>query len=486
MSLIGSIPLTLVSFVFLISIVVVFHELGHYWAGRLCGVHAEAFSMGFGPTIASWRDKRGTVWRIAAFPLGGYVKFLGDAGAASEPDAEKLDEMRRRMGPDADKCYHFKPVWQRAFVTVAGPLANFVLAIVIFSSLVLFVGGPSYDPPIIGSVAVGSAAEEAGLQPGDRIVSIDGVPIDSFQEIPQQVVWRPDEIVTVEVERNGQRLSIDLAARATRVQDEFGGWRTVGQIGVGVFMRPTVGRVQAGSRAEAAGFRSGDRILSINDEPVASFGDVDRIVDAHAGEALTFRIQRDAREMTLQATPEAGAIDADAAGPFFTPTDARLGMRSIGRLVVRDEYNPVTAVGFGLQQTWTTVSITVRYVSRVVTGRASPEQLNGPIGIVTMAGQTASRSLEGASNTAMGVLSAITNLIYVAGFLSVGLGLVNLLPIPILDGGHLVYYAYEAVARRPLSMKAQAIGFRVGLALVLGMMLVATWNDINYKLSQIF
>ena len=137
MSLIGSGFLTIFSFVFLISIVVVIHELGHYWAGRVCGVHAEAFSMGFGPTLVSWRDKQGTVWRIAAFPLGGYVKFLGDAGAASEPDEAKLAEIRERMGADAEKCYHFKPIWQRAFITAAGPIANFILAVTIFASLAL-------------------------------------------------------------------------------------------------------------------------------------------------------------------------------------------------------------------------------------------------------------------------------------------------------------------------------------------------------------
>lgn len=392
MSLLGSIPLTIFAFVFLISIVVVFHELGHYWAGRICGVHAEAFSMGFGPTIASWRDKRGTVWRIAAFPLGGYVKFLGDAGAASEPDAEKLDEIRRQMGPDADKCYHFKPIWQRAFITAAGPIANFVLAIFIFSMLAMSFGGPGYQPPVVGGVVEGGAGEEAGFMEGDRVLAINGKPVETFQDIVSEVVWRPGEELRFDVERDGQDMVLRVAPRATMVEDEFGGERMMGRIGL-----------------------------------------------------------------------------QSQTGPME-----------------RERYGPIGAVGFGIEQTWSTVSITARYVSRVVTGRVSPELLNGPIGIAETAGQTAARSLEAGTSPADGVFLLLINLINVAGFLSVGLGLVNLLPIPILDGGHLVYYAYEAVARRPLSMKAQAIGFRVGLALVLGMMLVATWNDINYKLSQIF
>ncbi len=392
MSLIGTGFLTIFSFVFLISIVVVIHELGHYWAGRMCGVHAEAFSMGFGPTVASWRDKRGTVWRIAAFPLGGYVKFLGDAGAASEPDTEKLEEIRKRMGPDADRCYHFKPLWQRAFVTAAGPVANFILAIFIFASLALALGGPAYQPPDVGTVAEDSAAAEAGFQVGDRIVAINGTGIDSFDDIVTEVVWRPGEEMRFDIERAGEMMVLRAAPRATEVEDRFGGTRTLGRIGLGSVTTPPL----------------------------------------------------------------------------------------------RDSYNPVTAIGYGVDRTWTAVSMTARYVVRVVTGRVSPESLNAPVGIATAAGQTAVTSVEAGGNAGESTFLLLVNLVHLAGFLSVGLALVNLLPIPILDGGHLVYYAYEAVARRPLSMNAQAIGFRVGLALVLGMMLVATWNDLTYLLGQIF
>ncbi|WP_203294365.1 M50 family metallopeptidase [Maricaulis parjimensis] len=392
MSLLGTGFLTIFSFVFLISIVVVIHELGHYWAGRVCGVHAEAFSMGFGPTIASWRDKRGTVWRIAAFPLGGYVKFLGDAGAASEPDSEKLEEIRRRMGPDAERCYHFKPIWQRAFITAAGPLANFILAISIFAALALAFGGQPYQPPVIGTVAEGSPAAEAGFQEGDRILAINNNRIDAFQDIVTEVIWRPGEMLDFSVQRGESEILLRAAPEPTVVEDQFGGSRTLGRMGFGSLSTPPL----------------------------------------------------------------------------------------------RDSYNPITAIGHGIDRTWTAISMTSRYVIRVVTGRVSPELLNGPVGIATAAGQTAVSSVEAGNNAGESTVLLLINLINLAGFLSVGLGLVNLLPIPILDGGHLVYYAYEAVARRPLSMKAQALGFRVGLVFVLGMMLVATWNDLNYLLGQIF
>lgn len=390
MDLIGGAFLTAFSFVFLISIVVVIHELGHYWAGRICGVHAEAFSMGFGPELFSWRDKHGTVWRIAAFPLGGYVKFLGDAGAASEPDAEKLAQLRAAMGVDADKCYHFKPIHQRAFITAAGPIANFILAITIFSLLAMSFG-VAYQPPVVGRIIEDSVGERAGFEVGDRVVSINGAQINRFRDITVEVSWRPDEEVVFVVDRAGEQIEIRAAAELTDVEDEFGGTRQI----------------------------------------------------------------------------------------------ARLGLGSNGQREF-DRYSPISAIGYGASQTWTVVSMTARYISRVVTGRAPSSMLNGPLGIFEVAGQTAQTSVEAGSTASESVFLWLVNMIQLAGYLSIGLGLVNLLPIPILDGGHLMYYAYEAVARRPLSMKAQAIGFRIGLALVLMMMLVATWNDINYKLSQVF
>ena len=381
----------LVSFILLISIVVVIHELGHYWAGRVCGVHAEAFSMGFGPTLLSWRDRHGTVWRVAAFPLGGYVRFLGDAGAASEPDAEKLAEMRSRMGPEAEKCFHFKPLWVRAFTTIAGPLANFILAIAIFAALGLTLGVRN-AAPVVGGVLENSAAQEAGILVGDRILSINDNQIVLFDHIVRETIWRPGETLDFEIDRGGVPVLVQVTPRAEEVLDRFGGTRTFG----------------------------------------------------------------------------------------------RLGIQSNPREIVTEEYNLFQAVVYGGEQTWGIVSMTGRYIGHIVTGRTSTQLLNGPLGIMETAGQTAASSVQDGETAGEIVWIYAIRMINLAAILSVGLGLVNLLPVPILDGGHLVYYAYEAVAGRPLSMKAQEIGFRIGLALVLMMMLVATWNDINYKLSQFF
>lgn len=380
----GSGLVTAFAFVFVISIVVVIHELGHFAAGRYFGVHAEAFSLGFGPTLFAVRDRMGTIWRVAALPLGGYVRFLGDAGAASEPDQDKLREMRARLGPDAERCFHFKPVWQRAIIVAAGPIANFILAIAIFTALALAYGDRGYQP-IVGEVQAGSPAEAAGFQPGDRIEAIAGESINRFSDIRAQLVWRPNEVVTFDILRDGQPMQIRAAARLTEAEDGLGGRREVAQVGFG-----------------------------------------------HSGE------------------------------------------------VYHRPYNIFEAFGAGTARVWQVVSITGQYVGRIVTGQAPANMLNGPVGIVTVSGQVANQSLEGAPDAATGAGRVLVNLISLAGLFSIGLGLVNLLPIPLLDGGHLVYYAYEAVAGRPLSARVQAIGFRVGLALVLGMMLVATVNDLSY------
>jgi len=376
--------LTAFSFVTVISIVVVIHELGHYYAGRMCGVHAEVFSFGFGPTLFAVKDKRGTIWRIAGLPLGGYVRFMGDAGAASEPDNEKLAEMRANLGADAERCYHFKPVWQRAFIVVAGPLANFILAIAIFSIVAGTFGERAYSP-IVGDVNENSPAEAAGFLTGDRVLAVAGRNVERFSDIRMNLMWRPGEAVTFDIERDGTQLQLVAAPELRRLPDGFDGYREVAVVG-------------------------------------------------------------------------------------FGPSEE----------VFQRTYNPIEALGAGVSRVTSIVTTTSQYVWRIVTGRAPPNMLNGPLGIITVSGQIANGTVDNAETAGAAVGGLALNLIQLAGFFSIGLGLVNLLPIPILDGGHLVYYAYEAVAGRPLSEKAQAIGFKVGLALVLGMMLVATWNDLVY------
>ncbi len=391
--------ISILAFAAVISFVVVIHELGHYWAGRIFGVHAEAFSVGFGPTLTAWRDKRGTIWRIAAFPIGGYVRFRGDENAASAPDAESLARMRVEAGDEADTVFHFKPVWQRALIVLAGPVANFVLAVAIFAVFAMARGELVIEPRI-GTVMEGSAADAAGFEPGDVIIAINNEEVASFTDVTEAVYMQAGREMRVEVRREGQTLTLTPTPRREMRADGLGGERAMGFLGVGLAQDAQMSRVR---------------------------------------------------------------------------------------------YAPWEAPVYGVKRTGELVGTILDYMGRLITGRASFEHVNGPLGIATTAGQIANNAVSGGEPApeaaAPGVLdraeALIAGLLLLAGLLSVAIGLMNLLPIPVLDGGHLVYYAYEAVAGRPPGPALQATGFRIGLALVLGLMLVATWNDVGY-LRELF
>lgn len=384
-----SAPVFLIAFLCVISTLVVFHELGHYWAGRWCGVKAEVFSLGFGPTLAKWRDRRGTEWRIAALPMGGYVKFLGDADASSAPSREELAKLRRKLETERGAgatagVFHFQPVWRRAIIVAAGPIANFILAIVIFTFL-FSIFGSAVQPPVVGAVMEDTPAAEAGFEPGDRILSIGGRPVDSFEDISAVVMLSAGETLRVTVDRDGERRVLEARPARTDREDPIGGRMTVGYLG-------------------------------------------------------------------LQSTSE--------------------------RIVQR--YGPLQAVAMGAEQTWTVIATNGRYVGRILTGKESGDMLGGPVRIITYSGKLAMDPFAGDADFWLELRGAVFNLISLAGVLSVGLGLINLLPIPVLDGGHLLYYGFEAASGRPLSERAQAFGFKAGLVLVAGLMLFATWNDVNY------
>ena len=354
-------PLALPAFLFVITIVVFFHELGHFSMARACGIAVQAFSIGFGPELAGWTDRKGTRWKICLLPVGGYVKFAGDADAASRPDEDEL----RKMEPSRRaSILHFKPLYQRALVVAAGPIANFILGIAIFSLVYMALGKVS-EAPIVGDVQPDKAAAEAGFQPDDLIRSVDG-------------------------------------------------------------------------------------------QPVATFDDLQRIVTGSGGSTLHIVLMRDGREMTIDAAPRL-QDEVDASGQ--TVQVARLGIER-----AFDSVGPLEAIGLGAGQTWFIVERTLGYLGQIVIGQARPDQVAGPLGILQLSGAVAT----------FGFLT----LLALAAHLSVSIGLINLFPIPVLDGGHLLYYAFEAVLGRPLGERAQEIGFRLGLAFVLSLFLLATFNDL--------
>lgn len=363
-----------IPFLFVLTIVVFFHELGHFLVARWCGVKVNVFSVGFGPELIGRNDRKGTRWRLSLIPLGGYVKFEGDDNEASVPDRAALAAL-----PPERRAQSFaaKSVGARAAVVAAGPIANFILAIVIFSMLFMLFGKPEMEARV-DSLEPGSAAAEAGFEVGDVIRAIDGTTISSFAEVQRIVSVNAGEPLDVIVERGGEPVELFVTPRLAEIKDRFGNVHRVGVLGI---------------RREAS------------------------------SDAVTVKT-----------------------------------------------FSPPAAVVEGVKETWFVVARTVDYLGGVITGRESPDQLGGPIRVAQVSGQVAT----------LGFVA----LINLAAVLSVSIGLLNLMPIPMLDGGHLVYYAIEAVRGRPLSERAQDVGFRIGLALVLLLMIFATWNDIVH-LSQL-
>ena len=357
-----------VPFLFVLTIVVFFHELGHFLVARWAGVRVLTFSLGFGPELAGFNDRHGTRWKLSAVPLGGYVKFFGDDTEASTPASEALAHMTEE---ERQGSFHHKKVGPRAAIVAAGPIANFILAIVIFTCLFTFFGKPS------------------------------------------------------------------TSAR--------------------------VDQIEAGSAAAAAGFQVGDIVIAIDGSKIDSFSDMQRIVGVSAGESMTFTVKRGASTLELHGTPQLREVK----DPFGNAH--KLGVLGITRKtaagdVTTERVDPATAMWLGVKETWFVVDRTLAYIGGVFTGREAADQVGGPLRIAQISGQVAT--------------IGIAALVHLAAVLSISIGLLNLFPVPLLDGGHLLFYAVEAVRGRPLSERAQEMGFRIGLGLVLMLMVFATYNDI--------
>ena len=382
---------TLVPFLFVLGLVVTIHELGHFLAAKACGVAVDRFSIGFGKAIVSWRDRSGVEWRIAWIPLGGYVRFAGDDTAASTPDQDDLQALRRQVlaeeGPAALRRYfHFKPVWQRAIVVAAGPVANFVLSTVLFAILLMAVGETVVPARIDGLTPAGAAAR-AGFRVGDVVQAIDGHAIDGFGDLQEYIGLRAGTPIRFTVLRDGLRQDLTATPALKEMTNPLGGKQKVGVLGI-------VGRQRPGD-------------------------------------------------------------------------------------LTHHRYGPVEAVIGGADRTWKTLKTTVFIVGRLIHGQVPADQLSGPLGIAQTSGAIAHVGAEGAPNAWMAFIGGLIALLGLAAVVSVSIGFMNLLPVPVLDGGHLLFYAYEAAARRPLGGRVQAAGYRVGLALLLGLMLFATWNDLQ-------
>lgn len=403
-------PITIFAFLVLLTIIVFFHEYGHFSIARLLGVRVDVFSIGFGKPLLRWIDRKGTEWRIAALPLGGYVKFFGDLNAASQapPEAQPKPVTTQFPAPGHEEelahgmtaeeravCFHFKPVWARAMIVAAGPVANFVLAVAIFTALFVTLGKGTLEP-VIGAVSADSAAQEAGFEPGDRILSVNGREIKQFNQLYDLVLLSGGAPMQVDVDRDGEEISITVTPRRVEDTDRYGNQIERWLLGIG---------------------------------------------------------------------PDSNSYEY-----------RKLGV--------------VEALGEGVKELGRILGVTVRFLGKIILGQEDVRQLGGPLKMAQYAGQSVMSGFdESGYREPPGFLvmlkASLIDFIFLAAVVSVSIGFLNLLPVPVLDGGHLLYYAYETVAGKPLGARAQAIGFRVGIVLLASLMIFVTWNDINNLLSSI-
>lgn len=432
----------LLPFVVVLGIVIFIHEFGHYAVGRWCGIHAEIFSVGFGPEIFGWTDRRGTRWRVTWIPLGGYVLFSGDADAAS---AEAHEEALAAMTPEERRrTLQGAPLWAKAATVAAGPIANFILTIVLIAGLLLVVGRVS-DQPVLGPVAAVGQAAGAGLEEGDRILSIDGAPVDSFRGFLEAMLATPGAPREVEIERDGETLALPVSfARSTRVTG-----------------------VLPGGPADLACIQPGDVILAVGGAPIASFEELQDAVTMSQGETLDLTIQRGGSEPKILAlTPRLSeAVAPDAGRIEMRYMIGVLADPNLGVSATREPAGFLGALGQGLAAPYQHAAATFGYLGQIFVGQADGSSLGGPIGIARMSGQAADTGLIGF-------------VVFIAT-ISTAIGLINLFPIPILDGGHLVFYALEAVRGRPIGERAARVATTVGLTLIVALMIFATTNDLS-------
>lgn len=432
----GGFAYTLLAFIAALSIIVAIHEYGHYIVGRWSGIHAEVFSIGFGPVLLSKVDRHGTRWQIAALPFGGYVKFLGDADAASGKDGAAIDALDAQ---ERRRSMHGAPLWARSATVAAGPVFNFILSILIFAS-VLMISGRPVEAPLVGVPAM-LPADMSTLEAGDRINAIAGEPVETLSDV--FTVARdlePAQTVVYDVERDGRSMQVEASFPLV----------------------PLVLSVSPQSAALAAGIAEGDVIRTVDGRPIHAFSELRAAVDAGEGAPLELSIWRAGEVFDLTLSPRSTDLPLPDGG-----FETRYLIGITGGLIFEpptERVGPLDAAWAGISQVGFIITSSLSGLWHMVTGAISSCNLQGPIGIAETSGAAASQGLD--------------NFIWFIAILSTAVGLLNLFPIPVLDGGHLLFHAYEAVAGKPPSDKALRVFMTVGLTLLLSLMLFALTNDI--------
>ena len=435
-----------------LGVLVTFHEFGHFWVARRCGVKVLRFSVGFGMPLLRWHDRRGTEFVIAAIPLGGYVKMLDER--EGEVPADQLDQSFNR-----------KTVRQRIAIVAAGPIANFLLAMVFFWFLAML--GSEQIRPVIGAVEADSMAAKAGLVAGQEIVSIDGEPTTGWGAVNLQLVRRLGESGTVKVVVRGQDSSAETPRELAldhwlKGADEPDPIKSLGIRPWRPALPPVLAELDPKGPAQAAGLKTGDRLLALDGQALGDWQQVVDLVRVRPDTKIVLKVERDGAQIdvpvTLAVRGEAkaagGYLGAGVKSPEWPPSM----MREVS-------FGPLAAIGEGAKRTWTMSVLTLESLKKMLFGELSVKNLSGPITIAKVAGASAQ--------------SGVADFLNFLAYLSISLGVLNLLPIPVLDGGHLLFYLVEWVRGRPLSDRVQGWGIQIGISLVVGVMLLALVNDLG-------
>ncbi len=444
----------LVAFVIAIGIIVPIHELGHYLVARWCGVGVLRFSVGFGRPILRWKKTpESTEWVLSAIPLGGYVKMLDEREAAVP--AHQLSE-----------AFNRKNVYQRIAIVAAGPIANLLLAILIY--WVLLVHGVVEPRAILGMPAPGTAAANAGFAEAEQVVAIDGKPVVSWVDLRWNLLKAATEhqaLTLSVIDEDGRRRERTLDTAS--VQFESDASDPTQQLGISLYRPAVIGEVALGGAADRSGLKKGDRILGVDGRPVADWGDLARTIAAAPERTLNFSIVRGGTRVTVDIKPDSVEDKGKRIGRIGVAAGELPGWRE--RMTMEVRHAPLQAFRQAANRTWETIGLSLRMMGRMITGEVSARNLSGPLTIADYAGRTARMGIE-------------PYMEYLA-LISISIGILNLLPVPLLDGGHIMYYLAEILMRRPVSEHAMEIGQRVGFAVLAMLMAFAFFNDVSRLLS---
>jgi regulator of sigma E protease len=440
----------LISFIVVLGILIIVHELGHFFMARFCGVGVERFSVGFGPVLWRFRGKE-TEYCLSLIPMGGYVKMMGD-------DENPL-EGGKTSTVDPTKAFNNKPLASRFLIVFAGPAMNFVLAVFIAAAMFMLIGRP-VAPAEVGRVTEGGPAAQAGLRTGDRILAVDGKPVQYWEDLARVVQTAEGRTLDVTLQRpDGARRQVTLTPAQAKRKDLFGDDQTVWEIGASPYLAPAIGDVIPGDPAEQAGLRPGDVVVALEGQPVMAWDELAERIHKRAGQATRFEVKRGTETLTVTVTPKKGRVP----GPDGKEMEVGLvGIRPGGAtMMVRS--NPLSAMWEGLAWSTDVTAKTAIGLYKIVVGQLDRSNIGGPIQIAKTAGEQARQG--------------IVSLALFTAVISINLFLLNLLPVPMLDGGHLLFFAFEAVLGRPLSVRKREVAQQVGFALLMLLMVFAFYND---------